>query len=418
MARSLRPRVLVLLLAGGQGSRLAPLTDVRAKPAMPFGGGYRLIDVALSNVAHSGLKDVWVVVQYEPHRLALHLAGGRPWDLDRTHGGLVVLPPFQTREDAEDDAGGFAEGNADVLARQKDAIAQFGADLVLVLSADHVYRLDFRDLIDAHLAHDAPLTLVTTEVEKDDASRYGLVQTDAKGKVTAFAYKPKTPISTTATAEILLYDAPVLLKALDDLLDERGSAEALGDYGEHLVPHFVDAGNARAFPLGGYWRDVGTLESYVAAHYELLTDAHPLRLDDQDWPTHTYTEHAGPSRIGSSARVHRSLVGAGCRIDGTMRESIVGPGVTIEAGAEVVGSILLGDAVVKAGARVACAVVDTEVTIEADAKVGRLPRGFSLENGVPRVRAEQLVVVGRSARVHGEVRPGARIAPATARATR
>ena len=247
------PRTLALVLAGGKGSRLGALTEKKVKPALPVAGTYRLIDVALSNLVHSHLSDVWVVEQFLPHSLNQHLANGRPWDLDRTHGGLQVLPPYQDTEGE-----GFAEGNADSLYRQKDLIRDFAPDLVLVLSADHLYTLNFLDVIDTHLERGADLTVVTTLVD-EDPSRYGVVQADDGGRVTGFDYKPDEPRGRLVAAEMFLYDAEKLLEALDLVHEQEGGLE---DYGNDLVPWFVAHRTVVEHRLDGYWMDLGTLQSY------------------------------------------------------------------------------------------------------------------------------------------------------------
>lgn len=205
-------KVLALILAGGVGGRLDVLTEQRAKPATPFAGTYRLIDFSLSNCMHSKITDVWVIEQYEPHSLNDHLANGRPWDLDRNYGGLQVLPPFLGRG-----KGGFAQGNADAIYRHRRFIREFAPDLLVVLSSDHVYKLDFGEVIDEHLQHDADVTMVTTQVEREQASRFGVVKVDGEGRVTDFAYKPEKPESDLVTAEVFVYRTTKLLETLEKL---------------------------------------------------------------------------------------------------------------------------------------------------------------------------------------------------------
>lgn len=425
------PRILALILAGGQGGRLDVLTERRAKPAVAFGGTYRLIDFALTNCMHSGLSDVWVVEQYRPHDLNEHLANGRPWDLDRTVGGLQVLPPYQTRGGENDAEAGFAEGNADALFQQRDFLRAWNPDLLLVLSADHVYRLDFRDVLDAHLSTSgAEVTLVTTRVPRDEASRYGVVQTTKRsgGRVTAFAYKPGDPPAdpgtnddalATVAAEVFVYNAATLLDTLDALAAEKGdengdkSGEAspgLRDFGHELLPRLVARGHAHAFALDGYWRDVGTIESYWQAHQDLLGDPPTLVLDEPTWPLRSAVVPRAPARMFQSARVDDSLISPGCVVRGQVLRSVLGPGVVIEAGATVRDSILGQNVVVAAGAVVDHAVLDENARVEAGAIMGRKTERTS---SVP-VTADDLVVIGQNAVVPARARraPGSRMSPA------
>lgn len=292
------PRVLALILAGGKGSRLGALTERRAKPALPFAGTYHLIDIPLSNLLHSGLPHVWVVQQYLPNSLNDHLANGRPWDLDRTHGGLRVLPPYQGAEGE-----GFAEGNADALYRQRKLIREFAPDLVLVLSADHLYTLDYRDVLERHLAGDAALTMVTTKVNKREASRFGVVETDGE-RVTGFAYKPEEPATDTVTAEVFLYTTEALLGTLEALAEE---GETLSDYGDSLIPRLVERETVLAHPLPGYWRDVGTVQSYWEGHMDLLAGK-GLDFDDPAWPILSDSPQRLPARIERGAELDLSLI--------------------------------------------------------------------------------------------------------------
>src|SRR5215210_457913 len=246
------PRILVLVLAGGAGGRLQLLTENRAKPAVPFAGVYRLIDFPLSNCQHAGISDVWVSVQFHPASLSEHLANGRPWDLDRTAGGLMTLPPYQGTE-----RGGWNEGTADSLWRQAGLIREFGADALVVVSADAVYRLDYREVAEAHLGSGAEVTMVTTEVAADDAARYGIVKVDGD-RVVDYAYKPDEPATTTATNEVFVFTPDATLDRLEALAEDAGD-DGLEDLGSHLLPAQTRDGAARAYPLEGYWRDVGTV---------------------------------------------------------------------------------------------------------------------------------------------------------------
>src|SRR3954449_12846053 len=267
------PKVLVLVLAGGQGSRLELLTEQRAKPAVPFAGVYRLIDFPLSNCQHSGISDVWVSVQFHPTSLSDHLANGRPWDLDRTSGGLMMLPPYQGT-----DRGGWVSGTANLLWRQADLIREYEADALVVVSSDAVYKLDYREVVDGHLGSGAEVTMVTTEVSPDDASRYGIVQVDGE-KVSDYAYKPDEPATTTATNEVFVFTPTATLDRLEAIAADVGE-DGPADLGTHLLPAQTKDGAARAHRFAGYWRDVGTVPAYWQAHQDFLADEPPIALHD------------------------------------------------------------------------------------------------------------------------------------------
>jgi glucose-1-phosphate adenylyltransferase len=358
------PRILVLVLAGGAGGRLELLTEERAKPAVPFAGVYRLIDFPLTNCLHSGIDDVWVSVQFHPTSLADHLSNGRPWDLDRTTGGMMVLPPFQGT-----DRGGWVSGTADLLWRQADLIREYRADALVVVSSDAVYKLDYREVVAAHLGSGAEVTMVTTEVAADDASRYGIVQVGEGGRVTDYAYKPDEPATTTATNEVFVFSPDPTLQRLEALDDEVGE-DGLEDLGTHLLPAQTRDGLARACPLQGYWRDVGTVPAYWQAHRDFIAEEPPIDLDDPAWPLRTRGGRYSAARLLGSAVVAESLISGGTRVAGEVRGSVLSPGVVVEAGATVVDSVLLPGVRVRAGATVTRAVLDDLVDVGRGAAVG------------------------------------------------
>ena len=384
------PRVLVLVLAGGAGGRLETLTEHRAKPAVPFAGVYRLVDFPLSNCQHAGIPDVWVSVQFHPTSLSDHLANGRPWDLDRTSGGLMMLPPFQGT-----DRGGWHTGTADSLWRQADLIREFDADALVVVSSDAVYKLDYREVAEAHLGSGAEVTMVTSEVAEDDASRYGIVRVGDDGKVADYAYKPDEPATTTATNEVFVFSPGPTLERLEALADEAGE-EGLEDLGNRLLPAQTRDGLARAYPLEGYWRDVGTVPAYWEAHRDFLSEQPPIDLDDPAWPLHTRGGRHSAARLLRSAVVEESLVSGGTRVAGEVRGSVLSPGVVVEEGATVVDSVLLPGVRVRSGATVTRAVLDDLVEVGTGAVVGG--------DG-------EITLVGRRARVDdgAEVAAGARL---------
>ena len=386
-----RPDVLALVLAGGKGSRMGALTADRAKPTLPFGSTHRLIDFPLTNCRLSGIADVWVIEQHNPHSLIAHLANGRPWDLDRTLGGFRILHPFT----AGDGDGDWHRGNAHALYVHRDFIRECDPTHVLVLSADHIYVLDFRDVLDAHLSSRADLTMVTTELA-GDLSRYGVVQTE-DDRVTRFDSKPDEPIGKTVATEVFLYDTAALLDTLDDLAQERGEDD-LGDFGEHLIPRLVDRGRVQSFDLPGYWRDVGTVESYWQGHMDLLGHTPALHLHDPAWPILGQLAYRPAARILAGADVADSVVGAGSVVSGSVRQSVVGLGAQIDGGASVSDSVLMDDVQVGHGALVQRAIVADGASIGRGAVVGDPSTEGDLTVVGPGVRVD----AGR--RVRGEVR--------------
>jgi len=383
------PRILVLVLAGGAGGRLEVLTDQRAKPAVPFAGVYRLIDFPLSNCQHAHLADVWVSVQFHPTSLGDHLANGRPWDLDRTSGGLLTLPPFQGT-----DRGGWHTGTADSLWRNAELVREYRPDALVVVSSDAVYKLDYRAVAEGHLGSGAEVTMVTTEVDADDAPRYGIAQVEGE-KVTGYAYKPDEPATTTATNEVFVFDPGPTLDRLETLAAEAGD-DGLEDLGSRLLPDQTRDGVARAHSLQGYWRDVGTVPAYWEAHRDFLSEEPPIDLDDPAWPVHTRGGRHSAARLQAGVEVDGSLISGGTRVAGGVRGSVLSPGVVVEKGATVVDSVLLPGVRVRSGAVVTRAVLDDLVDVGAGASIGG---------------AGDITLVGRRARVESdtEVPAGARL---------
>ena len=383
-----QPRVLVFILAGGAGSRLELLTHTRAKPAVPFGGHYRLVDVVLSNCHHSGLSEVWLTQQTNPVSLSDHLNGGRPWDLDRTRGGFMVLAP---RQDKDTGKGGFAQGTADVLWRHTELIRAFDPDALVVLSSDAVYALDYDEVVRGHLDGDADVTMVTTKVDLDDASRYGVVQAEG-GRITEYAYKPEEPDSNLVTNEVFVFSPGPVLDLLDELGEGAGE-EGLEDLGDDLLPRLVDAGRAREHRFDGYWRDLGTIDAYWSAHMDLLEESPPYDPGDPAWPLLTLGGHRAAARIRPGADLDDALLSPGADVAGVVRRSVLSPGVVVEAGAEVVDSVLLSGVVVRANAKVRRAVLDEDVQVAAGTTVGG---------------EGDLVLVGKGEQVTADLKPGAR----------
>ena len=355
-----RIKTLVLILAGGAGGRLELLTHTRAKPAVPFAGTHRLIDFPLSNCHNSRIDDVWISQQFNPVSFSDHVSNGRPWDLDRTSGGLLVLHPRQGNEAGT----GFQDGTGEALWSQADLIRQFDPDALVVLSADAVYKLDYYALAEEHCEAGKAVTMVTTEVEPEDADRYGVVQ--VKGdKVTDYVYKPDEPEGNTISNEVFVFTPEPVLKVLDEL-EERGQDD-LEDLGHYLLPRLVDAGEARAHPFDGYWRDVGTIDAFHECHMELVEDEPPIDLDDPAWPILTRAiANRASAQVCSGASIASSLIAPERRSPADVSGSVLGRGRGGRKGRHGARSVLLPGAIVRAGATVNRAIIDDHVDVRAD----------------------------------------------------
>lgn len=345
------PKVLAIILAGGKGGRLSALTDDRAKPALPIGGTYRLIDVSLSNLAHSHISDVFLAEQYLPFSINRHLDAGRPWDLDRSHGGLKLVFPFEGG-----DGEGFAEGNSQTLRSNVTLIERADPDVVLVLSADHLYLINYLDVLNTHQAMEADLTVVTTEVT-EHPGRYSVVQAEDQ-LITDFEYKPDEPKGSTVACEIFLFDAKKLVAALRELDETTG----LADYGDDLLPYFVENHRVAQHKHNGHWLDLGTIQSYWTAHMQLL-DGEGLRLDDAEWPIWSAQPHLIPARVKKPAAIDNAILSPGSQIAGTVTNSVIGPLVVVEEGASVVNSVILDGAVIRSGADLRNVIVDFDAEV-------------------------------------------------------
>ncbi len=403
-----RSRVLALIQAGGAGGRMEVLTRERAKPALPFAGVFQLVDFPLSNLTHSGITEVWLSVQFQGSTLEEEVANGRPWDLDRNRGGLRLLMPQEGTGSLDED--GFARGNADELYRIRDQIARVDPEVLLVMSADHVYRLDFNEVLEAHRRQQAECTVVTTEVPLSEAGDHATVEVE-DGRVVGFDYKPDEPTTGVIATEVFAYDPAVLAEVLDELHRELGEeAEAgdtgLEDFGDHLLPRLVERGRTYAHPLDGYWRDLGQPHHYLGAHRDVLRDDVGV-LDVPGWPILTHQPQRAPARVLEGAEVTDSLVSPGSTVAGQVRRSVLGPGVVVEAGACVEDSVVFADCVIRTGARVSASIVDTRCLIEAGSSVGSAEADLDNSDELTLVGCDS--VVGEGVTVPG----GARLEPGT-----
>lgn len=356
-----------VILAGGEGSRLGVLTAKRTKPAVPFAGKYRIIDFALSNCVNSGLMDVMILAQYRPHSLIDHIGAGGPWDLNRElRGGVRIYSPYRSREDAD-----WFIGTADAVQQNFLFIKDRRPAHVILLSGDHIYRMNYQDLIDAHVAAGAAATLATIEVSREDATRFGIVSIDDHGWATSFVEKPADPPPGMANMGVYVFDYEVLDRVL---LEDRSIEGSSRDFGKDILPRMIGRGEkVFTWPYRGYWRDVGTLESYWEAHMDLLSEPPAYDLNDLGWLIHTRSENRAPTRVGQ-ATVSHSLLCHGCVVESgaTVERSVLGPGVRVESGAVVRDSVVLNDAVIGHGAVLERAIVDKRAHIGAGARVGSL----------------------------------------------
>ena len=385
------------VLAGGLGSRLCLLSERRAKPAVPFAGKYRIIDFTLSNCVNSGIFDVGILTQYRPTSLRQHIGIGRPWDLDRTRGGIQILQPSLGALDDD-----WYQGTADAIHRNLVHLRRRRIDEVLVLSGDHVYKMDYNVLYAFHRANHAACTVAVTEVPAESISSFGILETDASGRVTGFLEKPRHAASRLASMGVYLFDRNALTEWLAEDAEREDSTH---DFGRDLLPRLVQRGEAVfAHRFRGYWQDVGTLDSYYRTNLELLGDTPPLDLDDSDWILHTQSADRPPVRFEPENRTSRSLVCNGSQVAGEVVNSVLSPGVTVLSGAVVRDSIVMNDTVIGAGARVERAVIDKSVVIGEGAKVGvgeATPPNQACEHLV-----SGLVLVGKGARIPAGVEVG------------
>jgi glucose-1-phosphate adenylyltransferase len=387
-------RVLSIVLAGGEGERLSILSALRAKPAVPFGGKYRIIDFTLSNCVNSEIDNVLVLTQYNPRSLNDHIGAGRPWDLDRTRGGIQLLQPYIARGRPSE----WYRGTADAVLQNVNVIRQFPGDIVLVLAGDHIYKMDYGPFVQHHRRHRADVTVAVQQVPLNDAHRFGILALGDDDRVIEWQEKPKQPKSDLASLGIYVFSKRALLEWLD---------ESRTDFGANILPAML-AGGARVFGyrFEGYWQDVGTIQSYWQAQMDLLEEHPGLDLYDRDWLIHTRSEERAPARIGPTANVHRSLISHGCLIWGTVERSVLSPGVRVDPGAVVRDSIVMFDTVVRAGAVVDHAIVDKEVSIGPNAVVGHGADMDTPNKSEPERLNTGITVVGKRAVVPTGVRLG------------
>lgn len=362
----IKKECVAMLLAGGQGSRLYALTQKVAKPAVPYGGKYRLIDFPLSNCTNSGIDTVGVLTQYQPLVLNDYIGNGQPWDLDKLHGGVHVLPPYQTSAGAS-----WYEGTANAIYQNMSFIERYDPEYVIVLGGDHIYKMDYSKMLDFHKKNEADCTLAVFDVPYEEASRMGIMTCDDQYRVLKFTEKPKQPDSTLASMGIYVFTWSKLRKYL---IENENANTGSKDFGKDIIPAMLrDQQCLFAYPFEGYWKDVGTLDSLWEANMDLLSPSVPLDLYDKAWKIYSRNNNMPPQYIGSSAEVENSMISEGSDINGKVDFSVIFSGVTIEEGATVNYSIIMPGTVVKAGAVVEYAIVGEDCVVNSGAKIGMSP---------------------------------------------
>ena len=356
-----------MLLAGGQGSRLYALTSHVAKPAVPFGGKYRIIDFPLSNCVNSGIDTVGVLTQYRPLELNSYLGNGQPWDLDRADGGVHILPPYMR----EGDQGTWYKGTANAIYQNIGFLDLYDPEYVVILSGDHIYKMDYTHMIDLHKKTGAACTISVLEVTMEEATRFGIMNVDEHDRIYEFEEKPAHPKSNLASMGIYVF---TWSKLRQYLIDDEADPNSSNDFGKNIIPNMLAAGELlTAYRFHGYWKDVGTIDSLWDANMDMLAPHNSIDLHDPEWPIYARSPIKPPHATGPHAKISHSLVTGGGQIDGTVENSVLFHSVVVEEGARVQYSILMPGAVVKAGADVSYAIVAENAVIEANAQVGSAP---------------------------------------------
>ena len=372
---------VAMLLAGGQGSRLYALTKKTAKPAVRFGGKYRIIDFPLSNCINSDIDTVGVLTQYQPLVLNEYIGNGLPWDLDRNVGGVKILPPYQGQNGAD-----WYKGTANAIYQNMEFIEQYNCDYVLILSGDHIYKMDYAKMLDFHKEKGADCTIAVLEVPLEEASRFGIMSAHDDGTIYKFTEKPKNPDSTKASMGIYIFNKK---KLFDYLIADEADPNSANDFGKNIIPNMLAAGEKMfAYPFEGYWKDVGTISSLWEANMDLLGENPVLDVTDQSWRIYARHQADEPQMVGNTAIIDNASITEGCEIHGTVKNSVLGSGVKVMYGAYVKDSVIMGNTVIGEGATVSYTILDEGVDIGAGAKVGEA-----------RESAKDITVIGTGVKV-------------------
>ncbi|GAB6138411.1 glucose-1-phosphate adenylyltransferase [Halanaerobaculum tunisiense] len=354
-------KTLALVLAGGRGTRLDILSNHRAKPGVPFGGKFRLIDFALSNCVNSGIYNVGVLTQYLPLSLHEHIGIGKPWDLDRKLGGINLLQPYKGRNNN----GNWYQGTAHAVYQNIDYIKQNNPDYVVVLSGDHVYKMNYQDMVQYHQQNNAELTIAAQRVPEEEASRFGILECNDQQEILDFAEKPAEPASNLASMGIYVFNTDALISILHDCCTQENS-----DFGHDIIPPMIDNNQVFAYEFDGYWKDVGTLKCFWETNLALTGPMPEFNLYDKNWKIHTRSEEKPPVKFGAQGKAEQSIVANGSIINGEVKNSVISPGVFIEEGAVVRDSIIFNDTVIKQDSIVSQAIIDKNVVVGDNCHIG------------------------------------------------
>ena len=373
-----KKKCVAMLLAGGQGSRLYALTNNIAKPAVSFGGKYRIIDFPLSNCVNSGIDTVGVLTQYQPMILNNYIGNGQPWDLDRNFGGVHILPPYQGKNSSD-----WYKGTANAIYQNIRFMSQYNPDYVLVLSGDHIYKMNYALMLNYHILNNADCTIAAINVPIEEASRFGVLNTNADGSIYEFEEKPKKPKSTLASMGIYIFSAEKLYKYLEE---DNANPNSSNDFGKDILPKMLaDGQKMMAYEFEGYWKDVGTIDSLFEANMDLLGDNPKFDVGDNSWKIQSRSPLAPPHFIGEGAKVDNSIIMSGCEIFGTVENSILSSDVIVKKGAVVKNSIIMGDVKIEEDALIEYSIIDENVSISKNARVGQ-----------PKTDNKGIAVVGRN----------------------
>ncbi len=386
-------RVLAIILAGGASERLSVLADERAKPAVPFGGKYRIIDFTLSNCANSGIYNVAVLTQFNPRSLARHIGVGRSWDMDREMGGVVLLQPFLSRSQRT-----WYKGTADAVYQNLYYIVDQRVDEILVLSADHIYSMRYDQMLASHRNRHADVTVAVYEVAQEDTSRFGIITIDHNERIVNFEEKPKTTKSRLASMGIYIFNKKVLV----DALEEMASKQEGYDFGHDVLPNLISKYEVFGFRFHGYWRDVGTVEAYWQANMDLIVDLPELNLYNPENEVRTITQGYPPVKLGPHAQVNRALICNGAIVNGTVIESIISPRVFIEEEAVVRNSIIFEDTTIGRGAIIEKSIIDKQVWISRGCHLGA-GTDFTANKDEPEHLDSGITMVGKGARIPADI---------------